>query len=236
MGREWRGDYDRASEALQRGNPQQTDRPDLPSLSHSFTLDCNSYVQSRAAADRVMASMTGFLTEKLRLKVNPDKSRVARPWQTSFLGYSMTMDKKPKLKAAPASIQRLKKKLKNIFRMGRGRSIARLIEDLRPILRGWIQYFRHAEVKGVFEELDGWIRRRLRLVIWRQRKRSYTRARNLMRRGLTEERAWVSATNGRGPWFNAGASHMNDAFRKKYFRRVGLVSLQQELRRLQSSS
>jgi len=183
-----------------------------------------------------MASMTGFLTEKLRLKVNPDKSRVARPWQTSFLGYSMTMDKKPKLKAAPASIQRLKKKLKNIFRMGRGRSIARLIEDLRPILRGWIQYFRHAEVKGVFEELDGWIRRRLRLVIWRQRKRSYTRARNLMRRGLTEERAWVSATNGRGPWFNAGASHMNDAFRKKYFRRVGLVSLQQELRRLQSSS
>lgn len=212
---------------------------ELERRGHAFCRyadDCNIYVRSEAAAERVMASITVFLTRKLRLKVNTDKSAVTRPWNSSFLGYSMTTNMKPKLKVAPASVRRLKKKLKKIFRIGRGRSITRLIEDLRPVLRGWIIYFRYSEVKGIFEELDGWIRRRLRAVIWRQWKRSYTRAKNLMKRGLTEERAWTSACNGRGPWFNAGASHMNDAFRKEFFRRLGLVSLQQEHRRFQKLS
>lgn len=97
-------------------------------------------------------------------------------------------------------------------------------------------FCRHAEVKGIFEELDGWIRRRVRVVLWRQWKRVYTRAKNLMKRGLTEERAWKSACNGRGPCYNAGASHMNDAFRKEFFRHFGLVSLQQEHRRLNNLS
>ena len=208
---------------------------ELERRGHAFCRyadDCNIYVRSKAAAERVMASVSMFLTRKLRLKVNADKSAVVRPWNSCFLGYSMTTNMKPKLKVAPASVRRLKKKLKKIFRIGRGRSIARLIEDLRPVLRGWIHYFRLAEVKGIFEELDGWIRRRLRVVIWRQWKRVYTRAKNLMKRGLTQERAWKSACNGRGPWYNAGASHMNDAFRKEFFRHFGLVSLQQEHRRL----
>ncbi len=208
---------------------------ELERRGHAFCRyadDCNIYVRSKAAAERVMASVSMFLTRKLRLKVNADKSAVVRPWNSCFLGYSMTTNMKPKLKVAPASVRRLKKKLKKIFRIGRGRSIARLIEDLRPVLRGWIHYFRLAEVKGIFEELDGWIRRRLRVVIWRQWKRVYTRAKNLMKRGLTQERAWKSACNGRGPWYNAGASHMNDAFRKEFFRHYGLVSLQQEHRRL----
>ena len=212
---------------------------ELERRGHAFCRyadDCNIYVRSKAAAERVMVSITAFLTIKLRLKVNTDKSAVTRPWKNSFLGYSMTMNMKPKLKVAPASLRRLKKKLKKIFRMGRGRSIARLIEDLRPALRGWIVYFRHSEVKGIFEELDSWIRRRLRAVIWRQWKRTYTRVKNLMKRGLTEERAWKSACNGRGPWWNAGASHMNDAFRKDFFQRLGLVSLQQEHRRLHNLS
>ena len=208
---------------------------ELERRGHAFCRyadDCNIYVRSKAAAERVMASVSMFLTRKLRLKVNADKSAVVRPWNSCFLGYSMTTNMKPKLKVAPASVRRLKKKLKKIFRIGRGRSIARLIEDLRPVLRGWIHYFRLAEVKGIFEELDGWIRRRLRVVIWRQWKRVYTRAKNLMKRGLTQERAWKSACNGRGRWYNAGASHMNDAFRKDFFRHYGLVSLQQEHRRL----
>ena len=208
---------------------------ELERRGHAFCRyadDCNIYVRSKAAAERVMTSVSMFLTRKRRLKVNADKSAVVRPWNSCFLGYSMTTNMKPKLKVAPASVRRLKKKLKKIFRIGRGRSIARLIEDLRPVLRGWIHYFRLAEVKGIFEELDGWIRRRLRVVIWRQWKRVYTRAKNLMKRGLTQERAWKSACNGRGPWYNAGASHMNDAFRKDFFRHYGLVSLQQEHRRL----
>ena len=113
-------------------------------------------------------------------------------------------------------------------------SVGRIIEEMTPKLRGWIAYFKLAKVKGIFEELDGWIRRKLRCVIWRQWKRTDTRAKNLMKRGLAEERAWRSATNGRGPWWNAGAPHMHDAFRAGYFARLGLVSLQHELRRLQS--
>lgn len=199
-----------------------------------YADDCNIYVQSKAAGERVMASLTRFLERKLRLKVNPIKSAVARPWKRKFLGYSMTMHKAPRLKAAPELVCRLKANLKDLFRRGRGMSVGRLIEEMTPKLRGWIAYFKLAEVKGIFDELDGWIRRRLRCVIWRQWKRPYTRARNLMKRGLTEERAWKSATNGRGPWWNAGASHMNDAFRAGYFTRLGLVSLQLERRRLQS--
>ena len=212
---------------------------ELERRGHAFCRyadDCNIYVRSEAAAERVMASITVFLTRKLRLKVNTDKSAVVRPWKSNFLGYSMTMNKKPKLKVAPASVRRLKKKLKKKFRCGRGRSVTRLTEDLRSALKGWIVYFRLSEVKGIFDELDSWIRRRLRSVIWRQWKRPYTRAKNLMKRGLTEERAWKSACNGRGPWWNSGASHMNDAFRNDFFRRLGLVSLQQELSRLQNLS
>jgi len=89
--------------------------------------------------------------------------------------------------------------------------------------------------KGIFEELDGWIRRKLRCILWRQWKRSYTRAKNLMKRGLGETRAWLSATNGRGPWWNSGASHMNEAFPKRYFDACGLVSLLNTLLRLQRS-
>ena len=111
-------------------------------------------------------------------------------------------------------VERLKDKLREMFRAGRGRNIAQVIEELTPVLRGWVNYFRLAEVKGVFEELDGWIRRKLRCILWRQWKRPYTRAKNLMKRGLGEERAWKSATNGRGPWWNSGASHMNRGFPK----------------------
>jgi RNA-directed DNA polymerase len=210
---------------------------ELERRGHAFCRyadDYNVYVGSKAAGERVMASLTRFLEKKLRLKVNAEKSAVARPWKRKFLGYSMTMHKAPRLKAAPESVRRLKQSLKELFRRGRGMSVGRLIEEMTPKLRGWIAYFKLSEVKGIFEELDGWIRRRLRCVIWRQWKRSYTRAKNLMKRGLTEERAWISATNGRGPWWNAGASHMNDAFRAGYFARLGLVSLPQELRRLQS--
>ena len=109
-------------------------------------------------------------------------------------------------------------------------------EELNRKLRGWVNYFRLAEVKGVFEELDGWIRRRLRCVIWRQCKRAKTRAKRLMQRGLVEGRAWKSAYNGRGPWWNAGASHMNQAFPKRYFDSQGLISLLSEVHRFQCAT
>jgi RNA-directed DNA polymerase len=206
---------------------------ELERRGHSFCRyadDCNIYVGSKRAGERVMASITRYLERTLRLRVNREKSAVERPWKRKFLGYSMTFHKQPRLKVAEASVDRLKGALREKFRRGRGRNIGRFIqEELAPTLRGWVNYFRLAEVKGVFEELDGWIRRKLRCVLWRQWKRSYTRVKNLMKRGLGEERAWRSATNGHGPWWNSGASHMNEACPKKYFDALGLVSLLAQL-------
>ena len=203
---------------------------------HSFCRyadDCNIYVHSKAAGERVMKSIGRFLTQRLGLTINAQKSAVARPWGRKFLGYSMTFHKKPKIKVADSSVKRIKEKLKNQFRMGRGRNIGQFIQELRPILLGWINYFSLAEVKGVFEELDGWIRRKIRCIQWKQWKRPYARARNLMKRGLDEARAWKSATNGRGSWWNSGSSHMNEAFPKSFFDQLGLVSLLGQLQKLQ---
>lgn len=212
---------------------------ELERRGHAFCRyadDCNVYVRSRSAGERVLASVTRFLEKHLRLKVNLEKSAVDRPWNRKFLGYSMTFHRHPRLKIAAASVDRLKTTLREAFRKGRGRNLKSLIQELTPILRGWMNYFRLTEVKGVLEELDGWIRRRLRCILWRQWKRPYARARNLMQRGLSSQRAWKSATNGRGPWWNAGASHMNDAFPKAFFDRLELVSLLPLLHRLQAAS
>jgi RNA-directed DNA polymerase len=191
-----------------------------------YADDCNIHVSSRRAGQRVLASVSNFLERRLRLKVNLEKSAVARPWQRKFLGYSMTIHLKPRLKVDRQSVNRIREKLKESFRRGRGRRLDRFIEqELNPILRGWGNYFQLAQVEGTFEELDGWVRRKLRQMLWRQWKRSYTRAARLMQRGLAKERAWKSAANGRGSWWNSGASHMNEAFPKRYFDQVGLLSL-----------
>src|SRR5690349_1706462 len=199
-----------------------------------YADDGNVYVRSRSAGERVLKSLTTFLERRLRLKVNAEKSAVARPWQRKFLGYSFTLQRESRLKVARESVRRLKEKLREIFRRGRGRNLGQLIAgDLTPLLRGWMNYFRLAEVKGTFEELDGWIRRKLRGVIWRQWGRTITRVKGLMQRGLDKDRAWESAMNGRGPWWNAGASHMHTAFPKSYFDRCGLWSLLDQRLRLQ---
>jgi RNA-directed DNA polymerase len=199
-----------------------------------YADDSNVYLQSRSAGARVLKSLTIFLERRLRLKVNAEKSAVARPWERKFLGYSFTMQRETRLKVARESVQRLKEKLREIFRRGRGRNLNKLIEgELTPLLRGWVNYFRLAEVKGIFEELDSWIRRKLRGLIWRRWKRPFTRAKKLMQRGLAQAHALKSAMNGRGPWWNAGAAHMHTAFPKSYFDRCGLLSLLEQRRRFQ---
>ncbi|MBI3709342.1 MAG: group II intron reverse transcriptase/maturase [Proteobacteria bacterium] len=201
---------------------------ELERRGHAFCRyadDCNIYVRTRRAGERVMTSITRFLAARLRLTVNAAKSAVDRPWVRTFLGYTVTAHKQPRLRVAAKSVARLRDKLRTILRRGRGRSLARTVNDLTPILRGWMQYFRLAEAKGVFEELDGWMRRKLRCLLWRQWKRPATRAKRLMQRGLDRLRAWQSAYNGRGPWWNAGASHMNEAYRAAVFAQLGLPSL-----------
>ena len=201
-----------------------------------YADDANVYVATRTSGERVMASITGYLSERLKLTVNQTKSAVDRPWKRTFLSYRMTWHRKPRLTVAKKAVDRLKANLKTIFRRGRGKSIQATIEETTPKLRGWIAYFRYAEVKGIFEELDGWLRRKLRRILWKQWKRPYTRAKNLMRRGLSEATAWRSATNGHGPWWNAGAAHMNKAVPKSYFDKLGLVSLMNQYQRLQRAS
>ncbi len=209
---------------------------ELEGRGHSFCRyadDCNIYVATRTSGERVMASITSYLSERLKLTVNQTKSAVDRPWKRSFLSYSMTWHRKPRLTVAKKAVVRLKANLKAIFRRGKGKNIQTTIKETTPKLRGWITYFRYSEVKGIFDELDEWLRRKLRRILWKQWKRPCTRAKNLMRRGLSEATAWRSATNGRGPWWNAGASHMNKAVPKSYFDKLGLVSLMNQHHRLQ---
>jgi len=209
---------------------------ELERRGHAFCRyadDCNIYVRSQRAGERVMASITRFLADTLKLTVNAAKSAVAHPWKRKFLGYSLTWHKAPKLKIAPISLQRLEDKIREVLKGARGRSLKTVVIELNPILRGWMAYFRLTETKTALEAMDGWIRRKLRCILWRQWKRPYTRATNLMKAGLTEERAFRSAFNQRGPWWNSGASHMNQAFPKSFFDRSGLVSLLDSMRRLQ---
>jgi len=208
---------------------------ELERRGHAFCRyadDCNIYVKSQRAGQRVMASITRFLADTLKLTVNVAKSAVARPWKRKFLGYSLTWHKAPRLRIAATSLKRLEDNIRKVYKGARGRSLNTTIVELNPILRGWMAYFRLTESKKVLEELDGWIRHKLRCILWRQWKRPYTRAKNLMKAGLKEERAFCSAFNQRGPWWNSGASHMNQAFPKSFFDRLELVSLLDTMRRL----
>ena len=211
---------------------------ELQRRGHAFCRyadDCNLYVKSKAAGERVMASITRFLADTLKLKVHVAKSAVAEPWKRTFLGHSLTWHKAPKLRIAPTSLSRLDGKLRAVRKgaRGGGRNLTTVIHELNPILRCWAAYFKLTETKRALQERDGWIRRKLRCILWRQCKRPYTRARNLMQAGLRQERAFRSAFNQRGPWWNSGASHMNQAFPKSFFDRLGLVSLLDTTRRLQ---
>ena len=197
-----------------------------------YADDSNIYVQSKAAGERVMSSLERFLTERLRLRINRTKSAVARPWERKFLGYTVTVHRQAKLRVAPQSVRRFKDKVRTILRAGRGRNLRGVTEELTQVIRGWVAYFRMVEVKASFEELDQWIRRKLRCILWRQWKWPKTRFKRLVARGIDADRAATSAGNGRGPWWNAGARHMNQAVPTRELCNYGLVSLLDEHRRL----
>ncbi len=212
---------------------------ELERRGHAFARyadDCNVYLGSRAAAEHAFATTKRYLESKLKLQINPAKSGVAPASRRDFLGYGLIGRDKARLKVAHTSVQRLRQKVKDLMREHRGTSVAKVIEALNPLLRGWTSYFRCAQVKDVWQDLDGWVRRKLRGRLWRQCKRPFARAKMLLKRGLTEERAWRSATNGRGAWWNAGASHMNHAFPKSFFDHMGLASLVDTHRRFQIQS
>jgi len=191
-----------------------------------YADDCNIYVRSERAGERVLKSLTAYLETRLKLRVNRAKSGVGAAGERKFLGYRIAYrDDRAWLTIAPEALKRLKGDLRQMFRRGRGRRLDRIIAELTPKLRGWVAYFRHARCVGVLTELDGWIRRHLRQILWLQWKRSFTRARQLMRLGLTEVSAWTTAQCGRGSWWCAGSQYLNRALPTRSFARMGLLSL-----------
>ena len=211
---------------------------ELVNRGHAFCRyadDCNIYVATKRSGERVMASLTKVLEGKLKLKVNREKSAVDRPVNRVFLGYSFTIHHETKIRVPEKTCRKMRDKLKAKFRAGRGQKLEKFIQQsLNPLLRGWINYFRLSETKGFAEELDGWIRRRLRSILWRQWKRAATRFKRLVACGLDPARAHASASNGRGAWFNSGASHMHAAFPTKAFEKMGLINLLDMLKSAQA--
>ncbi len=207
---------------------------ELDKRGHRFVRyadDVVIYVNSERSGLRVLSSVKRFVTKRLKLVVNDKKSSVAKPSRRTFLGY--TISNQGHLRISMSSRLRLKRKLLQVFRRSRGRALLRTIEELNRVLRGWSAYFKLAPSKTPLMQIDGWVRRKLRCILWRQWKRPKTRERNLRRLGLSVQRAWRSSVNGRGPWWNAGASHMNLAVPKLRFNNWGLVSVVDTIWRLQ---
>lgn len=189
-----------------------------------YADDCNLFVSSRQAGERVLEKTIKFIEGTLKLRVNRSKSGLFRPSKSKFLGYTF-VGTSGAPRVAKASFARLMYKLRPILRRGRGRSLLGTIKALTMILRGWRTYYALDDRKEVFERIDIHIRRHLRKLVWRAWKRPKTRERELRRRGLPSEQAWKSSVNGRGPWWNANAPHMRKAFPNSVFRRMGLYSL-----------
>jgi RNA-directed DNA polymerase len=190
-----------------------------------YADDCNIYVRSRRAGERVMKSMTRFITAKLRLKVNEQKSAVARPWERKFLGFSFTVNRAPKRRIAPKAVDRFKGRIRELTSRTRGVSMERMAEELSRYLRGWIGYFGKCETPSVLEGLEEWFRRRLRSAMWKQWKRGSVRFAELRKRGVGRDLAAQTAGSAHGPWRLAESPALHFALPNAYFDSLGIPRL-----------
>ena len=198
---------------------------ELERREHNFCRyadDVNIYVGSRRAGERVLDSIERFLDQRLRLQVNRQKSAVDRPWKRKFLGYSLTWHKRPRLKVAPSSLERLKRELKKIFRQGRGRNLGQADRGVDPDPSGVGELLPSVgSAEGVSRSLTSGYGVRLRWHDLATVEADLDPVQAMKARGLEEVQAWKSATNGHGSWWNSGASHMNEAFPKRLFDQIG---------------
>jgi RNA-directed DNA polymerase len=190
-----------------------------------YADDCNIYVRSRAAGERVKRSITRFITRRLKLKVNEQKSAVARPVERKFLGFSLTNAREPKRRIAPKAVLRFKQKVRELTGRTRGISIERMTKELASYLRGWKSYFGFCETPSVFKELDQWIRRRLRSMIWKQWKRGRVRFGKLSDHGVGKHLAAPTAGSAHGPWRIANSPALHHALPLAYFDSLGVPRL-----------
>ena len=193
-----------------------------------YADDCNIYVRSERAGQRVMESVTQFITQKLKLKVNEAKSAVARPQERKFLGFSFSAGPEVKRVIAPKTLDRFKRRVREITRRAKSVSMKTTIEELVPYMRGWRNYFGFCETPVVLQYLTRWVRLRLRAAMWRQWKTQRRRRAALIRLGVSERLASNTAGSGRGPWYLARSRALSVGLSNAYFRSLGLPSLVDE--------
>lgn len=201
---------------------------ELAQRGHRFVRyadDCNIYVRSERAGRRVMASVEQFIARKLKLKVNAAKSAVARPWERKFLGFTFTANRQPKRRIAPQALARFTRKVRELTRRTRGISVKTMVEQLTSYLRGWGSYFGFCQTPSVLEDLNSWVRRRLRCVQWKQWKRPNRRVAELVQRGVS--RYWARATAGtpHGHWRVSRCPALQHAMPDAFWAQLGLLPL-----------
>ena len=199
---------------------------ELERRGHKFVRyadDCNIYVRSQVAGERVMESVSNFIESKLKLLVNKDKSQVCEVNQTKFLGY--TIQKDGSLSIAKKSIDRFKEKVRSITKRNRGIKFEQVIAELIPVMRGWLNYFHHARCKSLLKKLDSWIRRKLRCFRLKQCKKTITLQQLLKSRGVETWQSWILALSGKGYWCKSGCPQMHQALSNKWFDEIGLYNL-----------
>jgi RNA-directed DNA polymerase len=192
-----------------------------------YADDCNIYVRTEIAGQRVMKSVVKYLTTKLKLKVNEQKSAVAQPWDRKFLGFTFGKGKESgKIKIHESRVKRLKDKIRGLTKKMRGSNVSGTLRKvLMPITRGWVNYFGIAEIHWPFQNLDGWIRRKIRATLWRQWKNTQTRRKKLMALGLTRDKAKDCAGGSKGPWRMARTPGMHKALSNKVIENMGYIPM-----------
>ena len=201
---------------------------ELEKRGHRFVRyadDCNIYVRSQRAGERVMAGIEGFLAKRLKLKVNKAKSAVAKPSVRKFLGFSFTGGTEPRRRIAPQAIVRFKAKVRELTRRTRGQSLVQIAKELSLYLIGWRGYFGFCQTPSVLRTLDEWLRRRLRTIAWKQWKRGSTRFAELRRCGVGRDLAAQTAGSPHGPWRLANSPALTFAMPIAFFRSLGLASV-----------
>lgn len=190
-----------------------------------YADDCNIYVKSKKSALRVMESITRFIENDLKLKVNREKSKVDRPWKLKYLGYAFYTKKgEMGMRVHPSSIKKLKEKLKSITGRSNAMSMEMRAIKVKQLILGWVGYFKLADMKMVLKEIDEWLRRRIRLCHWKQWKKIKTKYNNLIRLGIDKQKAWEFANTRKGYWRISNSPILNRTLTNNYLKDLGFIT------------